>query len=176
MKNHRRKSIAVSFALALGLATALFGGTAHAADSAKTMPKISGQHFAFMSGFNGETSSTVLYHLKILKNNGNAFIGTQRLRDCTDNIEQCKSEGATGEGWTKPEAVFLVRTSSNTYVLRSGDSQGQITLGTKGIAKAYIIGTGQAKMSRSLDGTLESQVFSCPGGCLANGIPGTLLN
>ena len=114
-----------------------------------------------MEGFNGEKPSTVLYHLTILKNNGSAFIGTQRFRDCTNNIEKCKSELATGTGWTKPEAVFLVRTSSNTYVLRSRDSQGQITLGTKGVTKAYMIGSGQAKASRNIDGTLESQVYSC---------------
>jgi hypothetical protein len=176
MKNHRRKSLAVSLVLAVSLSTALFGGTAHAADTAKPTPKLAGQRFVFMQGFNGETPSTVLYHLTILKNNGNTFVGTQRFRDCTNNIENCKSEGAAGTGWTKPEAVFLVRTSSNTYVLRSGESQGQITLGTKGVTKAYIIGSGQAKMSRNIDGTLESQVFSCPGECLANSIPGTLLN
>jgi hypothetical protein len=146
MKNHRRKSVAVSLVLALGLSTTLLGGTAHAA---KPTPKISGQHIAFMKGFIGENPSTAQYHLTIVKSNGNAFFGTQRLRDCTDNIEKCKSEGATGEGWTKPEAVFLIRTSSKTYVLRSGDAQGQITLGEKGLTKAYIIGSGDAKVSRS---------------------------
>ena len=60
----------------------------------------------------------------------------------------------------KPEAVFLVRTYTNTYVLRSGNSLGQITLGKKGIIKAYVIGSGQAKVSRDIDGTLESQVYS----------------
>jgi hypothetical protein len=149
-----------SFVLGLGLTATLFGGTAHAADTAKPTPKIAGEHFAFMSGFNGETPSTVLYHLTIKRSNGNAFIGTQRFRDCTDNIEKCKSERATGTGWTKPEAVFLVRTSSNTYVLRSRNGQGQITLGKKGLTKAYVIGSGQAKVSRNIDGTLEGQVYS----------------
>ena len=64
----------------------------------------------------------------------------------------------------KPEAVFLVRTYTNTYVLRSGNSLGQITLGKKGIIKAYVIGSGQAKVSRDIDGTLESQVYSCTSG------------
>ena len=76
MKIHRRKSLAVSLVLAMGLATFFVEGTAHAA---KPTPKIAGEHYAFMTGFNGETPSTVLYHLKILRNNGNAFIGTQRL-------------------------------------------------------------------------------------------------
>ena len=149
MKNQHRKSLAVSFVLALGLSIALLGGTAHAADTAKSTPKIADEHLAFMTVFNEETPSTALYHLTIKKNNGNAFIGTQRLRDCTNNIEKCKSEGVTGTGWTKPEAVFLVRTPSNTYVLRSGNTQGQITLGKKGLTKAHIIGSGEANVSRT---------------------------
>lgn len=161
MKKSKKIAPAASLVLTLGLSVTLLSGTAHAADTAKPTPKISGQRFVFMEGFNGEKPSTVLYHLTILKNNGSAFIGTQRFRDCTNNIEKCKSELATGTGWTKPEAVFLVRTSSNTYVLRSRDSQGQITLGTKGVTKAYMIGSGQAKASRNIDGTLESQVYSC---------------
>jgi hypothetical protein len=162
MKTFKKVSSLASFVLALGLSTTLFAGTAHAGDTAKSEPKISGQHFAFMQGFNGETPSTALYHLTIKKSNGKAFIGTQRWRDCTNNIEKCKSEGASGTGWTKPEAVFLVRTSSNTYVLRSRNGQGQITLGKKGLTKAYFIGSGQAKVSRS-DGDfpyLNSQVYS----------------
>ena len=162
MKKSKKIAFVASLVLALGLPTTLFAGTAHAADTAKPTPKLDGQRFVLMDGFNGETPSTVLYHLTILKNNGNTFVGTQRFRDCTNNIEKCKSEGAAGAGWTKPEAVFLVRTSSNTYVLRSGGSQGQITLGTKGVTKAYIIGSGQAKVSGSRDGrTLQSQVYSC---------------
>lgn len=159
MKNQRRKSLTVSLVLALGLSTALFGGTAHAADTAKTTPKITGQHLVFMQGFNGVTPSTALYHLTIKKNSGNAFIGTQRLRNCTNNIEKCKSEGVTGTGWTKPEAVFLVRTSSNTYVLRSGNTQGQITLGKKGLTKAYIIGSDEANVSRT-GGMMQLVVYS----------------
>ncbi len=149
MINQRARSFAISLVLSLGLSTILFGGTAQAANTAKTMPKIAGQHFAFMTGFNGETPSTALYQLTILKSNGNAFIGTQRWRDCSDNLEKCKSDGAAGTGWTEPETVFLVRTSSKTYVLRSGNSQGQITLGKKGLTKAYVIGGGKVNVSRS---------------------------
>jgi hypothetical protein len=149
MKRHRNKVPAVSLLLALGLATTLLGSTAHAAGTAKPMPKIAGQHFALMTGFNGETPSTALYHLTIKKSNGNAFIGTQRFRDCTDLIEKCKSEGEAGTGWTEPEAVFLVRTSSKTYVLRSRNSQGQISLGKNGLTKAYVIGSGKVNVSRS---------------------------
>ena len=151
MKKFRKIAPVVSLVLALCVSSAVFGGAAHAADTAKTTLKIAGQHFAFMTGFNGETPSTALYHLTVMKRNGNAFIGTQRFRDCTDNIEKCKSEGANGTGWTKPEAVFLVRTSPNTYVLRSGNSQGQITLGKNGLTKAYIIGNGQANVTRNGD-------------------------
>ena len=158
MKNQRRKSLTVSFVLALGLSTAVFGGTAHAADTAKTTPKLTGEHLTWMKGFNGTTPSTAQYHLTIRKSNGKAFIGTQRWRECTDDVEKCRSEGTTGTGWTEPEAVFLIRTSSNTYVLRSGNSQGQITLGKKGITKAYIIGSGEANVSRSNSGS--SQVYS----------------
>jgi len=134
--------------LALGLSTTLLGGTAHAADTAKPTPKIAGEHLTFLTGFIGATPSTAQFHLTITKNNGKAYIGTQRWRDCTDNIEKCKLEGADSTGWTKPEAVFLVRTSSNTYVLRSGNTQGQITLGKKGLTKAYIIGSGEANLTR----------------------------
>jgi hypothetical protein len=158
MKNQRRTSLAVSLVLALGLATTLFGGTAHAADTAKTSPKLTGEHLTWMKGFNGTTPSTAQYHLTIKKSNGKAFIGTQRWRECTDDIEKCRSEGATGTGWTKPAVVFLIRTSSNTYVLRSGNSQGQITLGKKGLTKAYIIGSGEEKLSRS--NSSSSQVYS----------------
>jgi hypothetical protein len=149
VKKSKKIAPAASLVLTLGLSATLLSGTAHAADRAKSTPKISGQHFAFMQGFNGETASIALYHLTIKKSNGQAFIGTQRWRECTDNIEKCKSEGATGNGWTKPEAVFLVRTSSNTYVLRSANSQGQITLGKKGLTKAYVIGSGKVNASRS---------------------------
>ena len=158
MKNHCKKVSAASLVLTLGLATTLFGGTAHATDTAKTMPKIAGEHLTWMKGFDGTTPSTAQYHLTIKKSNGKAFIGTQRWRECTDNVEKCRSEGTTGAGWTEPEAVFLIRTSSNTYVLRSGNSQGQITLGKKGITKAYIIGSGEANMSRSNSGS--TQVYS----------------
>jgi hypothetical protein len=151
MKKSRKIALVVSLVLALGVSSAFFGGAAHAADTAKPTPKISGEHFAWMTGFNGTTPSTALFHLKILKSNGNAFIGTQSWWDCTNNIEKCKSEGANGTGWTKPEAVFLVRTSPNTYVLRSGNSQGQITLGKNGFTKAYIIGNGQANVTRKGD-------------------------
>jgi hypothetical protein len=149
MKNHRRKSLAVSFALAMGLATAFFGGTAHAADTAKPTPKLVSDYLTWMTGFNGTTPSTALYHLSIKRSNGNVFLGTQSWWDCTDNIEQCKSYGDKGPGWTKPVAVVLVRTSSNTFVLRSGTSQGQITIGKNGLTKAYVIGDGEANVTRS---------------------------
>jgi hypothetical protein len=152
MKYYCKKVSAVSLVLALGLATPLFGGTAHAADTAKTTPKIAGEHLTFLTGFIGATPSIAQYHLTITKNNGKAFIGTQRWRDCTDNIEKCKSEGTDSTEWTEPEAVFLVRTSPNTYVLRSGNTQGQITLGQKGLTKAYIIGSGEANLSRGPGG------------------------
>ena len=158
MKNDRRKSLVVSLVLALGLSTSLFGGTAHAADTAKTTPKLIGEHLAWMKGFEGTTPSTAQYHLTVKKSNGKAFIGTQRWRECTDDIKKCRSEGATGTGWTEPEAVFLVRASSNTYVLRSGNSQGKITLGKKGLIKAYIIGSGESNVSRS--NSDSSQVYS----------------
>jgi hypothetical protein len=163
MNDYCKKVSAVSLVLALGLATTLFGGTAHATGTAKSTPKIAGEHLVFMQGFNGETPSTALYHLTIKKNNGNAFVGTQRWRECTDIIEKCKTEGATGEGWTETEAVFLVRTSSNTYVLRSGESQGQITVGKKGLTKAHVLGDAEGKVSRS-GGLMQLTAYSLVGG------------
>lgn len=88
MKTSRKITSVASLVLAVGLSTTLLGGTAHAA---KPTPKIAGQHLVIVQGFNGETPSTAVYHLTIKKNNGNAFIGTQRWRECTDNIEKCET-------------------------------------------------------------------------------------
>ena len=58
MKDYCKMVSMVSLVLALGLSITLFGGTAHAADTAKTTQKIAGEHLTFLTGFIGATPST----------------------------------------------------------------------------------------------------------------------
>lgn len=158
---NKSKNIAsvASLIVSLGLSTTLFGGTAHATETAKPTPTLTGEYLVWMKGFSGASPSTAQYHLTIKKSNGAAFIGTQRWRECTEILERCRSEGATGADWTAPEPVVLVRSSPKTYVLRSRSSEGQITLGKNGLSKAYVLGDSLGKVSRSENGG-SSQVYS----------------
>lgn len=158
---NKPKNIAsvVCLFVALGLSTTLIGATAHAAEPAKPTPKLTGEYLVWMKGFSGSAPSTAQFHLTIKRSNGAAFIGTQRWRECTEILERCRSEGATGADWTAAEPVVLVRSAPNTYVLRSRSSQGEITLGKNGLSKAYVLGDSLGKVSRNENGG-SSQVYS----------------
>lgn len=132
---------AMSLAVALGLVATLTVSTAYAGDKVThtSSKKFLGQHMALLTGFTGSSPSVVAYFLDVDRRNGSVFLGTQRWLDCGNSTQGCAKSRAQ---WSEPEIVAFVRTAPNTYILRSNNGMGQLTLNKDGVVKAYFLGGG----------------------------------
>lgn len=128
--------------------------------------KVLGRHLTLMRGFSGTTPSTAQYEVKLTRSHGQVFLGTQRWRDCAGYEQACNDGSTAGAGWSAVEGIVVVRTSPETYLLRSANGQGEITLGGRGITSAYFLGGRGGIATRSSNSTSASGYSQCGVPCV----------
>ncbi len=139
---------------------------AQAADAAAAGGKnsILGDHTVLMRGFDTTTPVTLQYHLAVDRQSGRVYLGTQRWRDCADDLDSCTANRTDGRGWTDPERVVLVKAPSGAFVLRSDSGLGQVELGKRGVKNAYFLG-GIKVATKSSSSSPPSGASTCTGSC-----------
>ena len=113
------------FAVALVMCCATSSTAAPASGPITKAQDVHGVWLGEMTGYQAGQEVDWQYRVTFRKSNGQAGVGWQEWRDCTDNKAACAAGKARGGGWSQPARLLFVM--DQDHVLHGVDDQGFAT-------------------------------------------------